>query len=176
MPGIKTHIIQAALSSAALYPFAGTENTAVFGLSVVLIDVDHVVEYVRQTGSPKIWGVFPCCKIVEKNHHRGFYVLNVFHTAEFLLLTGLLGLLHPAFFYVMAGCLWHCALDIFMLIRGNATFVRALSVIEYIIRCRNPRYIVRFHDLLNTDAVTMPTDSWDYSAWIRHWQNCGPFC
>ena len=114
------------------------ENAAVFGLSIVLIDVDHVIEYVRQTGSPKIWGVFPCCQIIENNLHRGFYVLNLFHTVEFLLLIGLLGLLHPVFFYVLAGALWHCALDLFMLARRKFTFIRALSIIEYCIRARNP--------------------------------------
>jgi hypothetical protein len=91
MPGIKTHCVQAVLGSAILYPFAGFENTVVFGLSTVLIDVDHVIEYVRQTGSPKIGGVFPCCQIICSNLHRGFYVLNLFHTIEFLLLLGLLG-------------------------------------------------------------------------------------
>jgi hypothetical protein len=98
MPGIKTHCFQAVLTSAAVYPFAGGENAAVLGLSIVLIDVDHVIEYVRQTGSPKIWGVFPYCNIIENNLQRGFYVLNLFHTIEFMLLLGLLGLLQPVFF------------------------------------------------------------------------------
>ncbi len=176
MPGIKTHIIQAALSSAALYPFAGSENTAVFGLSVVLIDVDHVVEYIRQTGSPKIWGVFPCCQIIENNLHRGFYVLNLFHTIEFLLLLGLLGLLYPVFFYALAGALWHFALDFFMLAKRNFTFMRALSIVEYNIRARKPNIIVRVHDLLHINAVTIPNNSWDYPAWIKHWQRCKPLC
>jgi len=176
MPGIKIHSIQAVLSSAALYPFAGIENAAVFGLSIVLIDVDHVIEYIRQTGSPKIWGVFPYCKIIENNLHRGFYVLNLFHTIEFLLFTGLLGLLWPVFFYVFVGALWHCALDIFMLVRINFTFKRALSILEYVIRVRNPGTIVRMYDLLRIDALTIPNDSWNYPVWIRHWQHSRPFC
>ena len=176
MPGIKTHCVQAALSSAAIYPFAGGGNAAVFGLSIVLIDIDHVIEYVRQTGSSKLWGVFPYCQIIWSNVHRGFYVLNLFHTIEFLLLLGLLGLLHPVFFYLLAGALWHCALDIFMLAKHNFAFIRAFSIIEYKIKGRNPSNILRIQDLLRIDDVTIPDDSWNYPAWIEHWQHCRPLC
>lgn len=176
MPSIKTHIIQSALSTAALYPFVGSENAAAFGLSVVLVDIDHVVEYVRQTGSPKIWGVFPSCHIVANNLHKGFYVFNLCHTIEFMLLIAMLGLLHPVFFYVLAGALWHFIVDMFMLMKSKFTFMRALSVVEYIIRSSNPRYIVRLQDLLRIDAVIPRNDIWNYPAWIRHWQHCRPLC
>jgi hypothetical protein len=176
MPGLQTHCVQAALGSAAVFPFTGFEYAAVFGLSTVLIDVDHVIEYVRQTGSPKLWGVFPCCQIIQNNLHRGFYVFNLFHTAEILLLTGLLGLVHPVFFYVFAGVLWHCALDLFELARKNAPFIRALSIIEYCIRARKPGTLVRVHDLLRINALSIPKDRWNYPAWIRHWQHCRTLC
>ena len=176
MPGIKAHCNQAALSSAAVYPFAGGENAAVFGLSIVFIDVDHVIEYVRQTGSLKIWGVFPCCRIIDNNLHRRFYVLNLFHTIEFLLCIGLLGMLNPVFFYALAGILWHCALDLLMLARRGLIFIRALSIAEYCIRSRNPANIVRIRDFLRMDDLTIPQDSWNYPAWIQHWAHCRPFC
>lgn len=176
MPGIKTHCVQAALSSAAIYPFAGGVNAAAFGLSIVLIDIDHVIEYVRQTGSSKIWGVFPCCQIIMSNVHRGFYVLNLCHTIEFLTVLALLGLVHPVFFYVLAGALWHCALDIFMLARHNFAFIRAFSIFEYRAKGRNPSTILRFQDLLRIDEITIPDDSWNYPAWIEHWQHCKPLC
>jgi hypothetical protein len=176
MPGIKAHCIQAALTSAAVYPFAGGANAAVFGLSIVLIDIDHVIEYVRQTGSPKIWGVFPCCQIIMSNVHRGFYVLNLFHTIEFMLLLGVLGLLQPVLFYILAGLLWHCSLDLFMLARHRFTCIRAFSIVEYCIKSRNPANIVRIRDLLRIDGLTIPQDSWNYPAWIQHWAHCRPFC
>jgi len=176
MPGIKTHCVQAALTGAAVYPFTGAENATVIGLSIVLVDVDHVIEYVRQTGSPKIWGVFPCCHIISNNLKNGFYVLNMFHTIEFMLLTAILGLLHPVFFYMLAGALWHIALDIFMLVSRKLSFVRALSIVEYFIRSRNPKNIVRFQDLLRIEGVAIPQNSWNYPAWIKHWQHCRPFC
>jgi len=176
MPGIKTHCIQAILTSVAIYPFAGSENAAVFGLSIVLIDVDHVIEYVRQTGSPKIWGVFPYCTIIDNNLHRGFYVFNLFHTLEFMLFIGLLGILNPVFFYALAGALWHCALDLFMLARHRFIFIRALSIAEYCIRYRNPKNILRLRDLLRMDGVIIPHDSWNYPSWIQHWVHCRPFC
>ncbi len=176
MPGITTHLAQASLSGAALYPFAGGVNATVFGLSIVLIDLDHVIEYVRQTGSPKIWGVFPCCSIIEHNLSRGFYVFNAFHTIEFFLLIALLGLLHPVFFYISAGMIWHCALDIFVLARKNLTDMRALSIIEYIIRSRNPHYIIRFNDLLRRENIPLPADSPQYRRWLKHWRYCKPLC
>jgi hypothetical protein len=108
--------------------------------------------------------------------HSGFYVLNLFHTIEFLLLLGLLGLLHPVFFYLLAGALWHCALDICMLARHNFTFIRAFSIIEYRIKGRNPSNILRIQDLLRIDDVTIPDDSWNYPAWILHWKHCRPLC
>jgi len=176
MPGITTHCAQAALSSAVIYPFAGGVNAAVFGLAVVLIDLDHVVEYVRQTGSWRFWGVFPCCSFVSNNLSRGFYVLNAFHTLEFLLIVGVLGLLHPSFFYVAAGVLWHFALDLVMLARRKMTSKRALSVVEYMIRSRNPNNIIRFHDLMRRQDVSIPKGRWNYPRWIEHWRHCTPLC
>ncbi len=176
MPGIKTHCVQAALSSAAIYPFAGGANAAAFGMTIVLIDLDHVIEYVRQTGSPKVWGVFPCCDIIHSNLPTGFFVFNAFHTLEVLLLTGLLGLLHPVFFYITAGALWHCALDLYMLARAKKTFRRALSIADYVIRARNPHNIIRFHDLLDRRDMLMPDTGRDHSNWIQHWRRCRPLC
>jgi hypothetical protein len=174
MPGIKTHCVQAALTGAAIAPFTSPVNTAAVCLSIVLIDVDHVIEYVRQTGSFRIWGVFPCCHIIQSNLNRGFFVLNPFHTLEFMLLIATLGLLQPVFFYVLAGALWHLALDLFVLSRRKLPFIRALSIVEYLVRIRNPQNIVRFHDLLCIDGFSLPQDRWNYPFWIRHWQHCRP--
>lgn len=176
MPGIKTHCIQAALTGAAIAPFTNSVNTTAVCLSVVLVDVDHVVEYVRQTGSLRIWGVFPCCHIIHCNLTRGFYVLNLFHTLEFMLLIAALGLLQPVFFYALAGALWHWALDLFVLNKRKLPFARALSIVEYLFRARNPNNIVRFQDLLRIDSLAIPQDSWNYSAWIEHWKHCRPLC
>jgi hypothetical protein len=110
------------------------------------------------------------------NVHRGFYVLNLFHTIEFMLLLGVLGLLQPVFFYVLAGLLWHCSLDLFMLARHRVTCIRAFTIVEYCIKSRNPANIVRISDLLRIDGLTLPQDSWNYPAWIQHWAHCRPFC
>ena len=174
MPGIRTHCVQAALTGAALAPFTSPVNTTAVCLSIVFVDVDHVIEYVRQTGSPRIWGVFPCCQIIQSNLTRGFYVFNPFHTLEFMLLIAALGLLQPVFFFVLTGALWHWALDLFVLNRRKLAFVRALSIVEYLFRARNPKNIVRFHDLLRIDNLSIPQDYWNYPAWIEHWQHCRP--
>ena len=176
MPSFKTHCIQSAVTSTAIYPFIGGQATAIVGISIVMIDVDHVIEYLRQTGSPKIWGVFPYCHIIMNNLKHRFHVLNLFHTIEFMLLIGLLGLLHPLFFFMTAGALCHIALDLLMLYRKNTPFVRALSVVEYFIRARKPKNIVRFNELLRVKGLKLPDDSWNYPDWIKHWQYCTPLC
>ena len=81
MSSLRVHTIQSVATSAVLYPFIG-ENVVPFGLAVVFIDADHVIEYVRDTKSLDIRGVFPCCKLIESNLDKNFLVLNLFHTLE----------------------------------------------------------------------------------------------
>lgn len=59
MSNLKVHTVQSVAASAVLYPVVG-ENAIPFGLAAVLIDLDHVIEYVRNTKSLDIRGVFPC--------------------------------------------------------------------------------------------------------------------
>jgi len=176
MPGIKTHCVQAALTGAAIAPFTSFGNTAAVCLTIIFIDVDHIIDYVRQTGSLRIWGVFPSSHITDSNLHRGYYLMHVFHTLEFMLLLGVLGLLLPVCWYMLGATLWHFALDIFMLKKRRLASIRALSILEYFIRARDPKKIVRFQDLLRIEGVAIPQDSWNYPAWIKHWQHCRPFC
>ena len=170
MSGIREHSVQSMVISAVLYPFIG-ENAVAFGLSVILIDIDHVFDYIRQTRSLKVFGVFPYCKILlNAMKKNGFLVLNIFHTVEFFLLIALLGFLSPVFFYMLAGMLCHMALDIYHLSRSGIVFFRAFSVIEFFIRARNSTYITSFAKLLQRDDVDLSGVK-HFGFWLSHWKD-----
>jgi len=173
MSSIREHSVQSIVTSAALYPLIG-ENAVFFGLSVVFIDMDHVIDYIRQTGSWNIFGVFPYCKILEKNMKKNnFLVLNIFHTAEFFLFVGLLGLVHSVFFYILAGMLYHLALDLYHLKGSGIVFLRVFSIIEFLIRTRNRKYITSFSEILQQNSLDL-TDVKRFNAWFGHWQKINP--
>lgn len=170
MSSMREHTVQSVVTSSVLYPFIG-ENAVAFGLSVVFIDIDHVFDYILQTRSLKVFGVFPYCKILlnamKKNR---FLVLNIFHTVEFFLLIAILGFFNPVFFYMLAGMLCHIALDIYHLSRSNIVFFRAFSIIEFFIRARSNTCITSFAKLLQQDDVDFSGVK-HFSSWLTHWKN-----
>jgi len=173
MSSLKEHTIQSVTTSAVLYPFIGN-NAVTFGLSVIFIDIDHVIEYIRQTGSWRIFGVFPCCQIIENAvKQKCFFVLSPFHTLEFFLLIFFLGRVNPLFYYMLAGMLYHLSLDMYHLARSGILFLRAFSLIEYFIRARQKKYITSFVKLLQQDEVDV-SDVKHFSYWFNHWKNINP--
>jgi hypothetical protein len=84
------HIVQGTVSAAALYPFFGGK-AVLFGLSVILIDLDHVIEYVWDTGDWSLRGFFVYHEVLFRNLQADFLSLNIFHTVEFYLLGAWLG-------------------------------------------------------------------------------------
>ena len=71
MSSLKVHALQGVAITAALYPFIGDQALTV-GLANVFIDVDHVIEYVRDTGSYDVRGVFAYSHLIEKNLDKNF--------------------------------------------------------------------------------------------------------
>jgi hypothetical protein len=55
---LRFHTVQSVATSAILYPFIG-ENVVPFGLAVIFIDLDHIIEYVRDLKTFKPGGVLP---------------------------------------------------------------------------------------------------------------------
>ena len=97
MSSLKVHALQGVATTAALYPFIGDQALTV-GLANVFIDVDHVIEYVRDTGSYDVRGVFAYSHLIEKNLDKNFLVLSAFHTIEFFILLLCLSVLFPPWF------------------------------------------------------------------------------
>ncbi len=167
MSSLKVHTIQSLAASAALYPVMG-ENIIPFGLACIFIDLDHVVQYVHDTRSLRIKGVFPFSRLIESNLDKNFLSLSVFHTIEFFALVFTLGLFHPLFMYVLAGLAFHMSADIMHLKRLNNVFVRAFSLLEYFIRKKNPRNITSIYQLIqhkNLNTTGIP----DIEGWIETW-------
>lgn len=167
MSSLKFHTVQSLTASAVLYPVIG-ENIIPFGLACIFIDLDHVVEYVRDTRSLSLKGVFPFCKLIEINLGKKFLVLSAFHTIEFFALIFTIGLFYPVFMYIFAGMLFHMAADIIYLARLHQICARAYSLVEYIIRKRNPRSITSIHQLIalkNLNTTGIP----DIEDWIEIW-------
>jgi len=144
------------------------ENVIPFGLACIFIDLDHVVEYVRDTKSCNLKGIFPFSKLIEINLDKNFLVLSAFHTIEFFALIFTIGLFYPVFMYVCAGMVLHMAADIIHLGRLHQMFARSFSLTEYIIRKRNPQAITSIYQLIqlkNLNTAGIP----DIKGWIEKW-------
>jgi hypothetical protein len=167
MSSLGVHTVQSIAAGAVLYPFIG-ENVVPFGLAAIFIDLDHVVEYIRQTRSLDVRGVFAFCKLIENNLDKRFLVWNMFHTIEFFGLIVCLATLFPVFYYVLAGCLFHMACDMVHLLREDCFFIRAFSLFEYMYRSRTGRYVLSVRDLVEKhepDISGIP----GVRSWLKKW-------
>jgi len=163
---LRFHTVQSVATSTILYPFIG-ENVIPFGLAVIFIDLDHVIEYVRDLKTFRPWGIFPYNKLIEKNLDKKYLILAMFHTIEFLLLTLVLAGIFPVFKYVFMGLVYHMCADMFHLIRLRYPFARSFSLVEYVYRSRNKSNIVSVRDLVKVEGLC--TDIENYDHWISEW-------
>ena len=127
----KFHAVQGVVSAAVLYPFIGGD-ALLFGLAVFLIDLDHLIPYLRDCKSLSISRFFA--------YHRAvpdipdYLALAWFHTLECMLLLFALGFWHYEFWVVLAACLFHILFDVVKAIQMGKPFIRAFSFVEYAIR------------------------------------------
>ena len=167
MSSLRFHTVQSVATSAILYPFIG-ENVVPFGLAVIFIDLDHVIEYVRDLKTFKPEGFFPYNKFIEKNLDKNFLILAMFHTIEFFLLMLVLAGIFPVFKYVFLGLVYHMCADILYLKKLHHPFARAYSLIEYVFRSQNKSNIVSVRDLIEVEGVCTDIENCDY--WISEWK------
>jgi hypothetical protein len=167
MSSLKIHTVQSLAASAALYPVIG-ENVIPFGLACIFIDLDHIIEYVRDTKSLDIRGVFAFSKLIEKNLGKNLLVLSAFHTIEFFFLVFTLGLFYPVFMYVLAGMAFHMAADLVHIARLNQIFARAFSLVEYLIRKKNPQAITSVYQIIRLENLNTAGIA-GIEGWIARW-------
>jgi hypothetical protein len=168
MSSLKVHTVQSLAASAVLYPVMG-ENVIPFGLACIFIDLDHIIDYVHDTKSFSLMGVFPFSKLLEINLDKNVLVLSAFHTIEFFALIFTLGFFYPVFMYVCAGMVFHMAADLIHLGRQHKIFARAYSLVEYIIRKKTPHTITSVYQLIphkNLNTAGIP----DIECWIEIWR------
>ncbi len=151
----RDHLVQSVVSTVALYPVIGA-GAIPFGLAVILIDLDHCITYLMDTEDRTFRGFFVYYDIILKNIDKDYYGLYLFHTAEFYCIGLLLGRWIPLCNYVIAGCLFHHALDTLAAVRLGNPFVKAFSIIEYFVRRKQHRTSIK--ELLgckgvNTDGI-----------------------
>jgi hypothetical protein len=172
MSRLKTHAIQGAAATAALYPVIG-EHAISFGLATVLIDVDHVFEYVRDTKSFDVRGLFTYCNLVEENLDKNFLVLSAFHTVEFFVLMLCLSALYPGLIYVIAGMALHMVTDLYHIsVTLRRPFARAFSVVEYIYKYRTDQYLTSVKELVQQGNLNVNSTR-NVQHWLRKWNFAG---
>jgi hypothetical protein len=167
MSSPKVHIIQSLTASAVLYPVIGA-NVIPFGLATVLIDIDHVFEYVVDTRSLNILGFFTYSSVVRQNMDKNYLGLNIFHTFEFYFFVLMLATIFPLFYYILSGLLFHHLADQVFLIRIRKPFVRAFFIIEYFIRRRNSEYATSIRDILKNEQINLAGID-NLEKWLVEW-------
>ena len=136
-----THLALGGLAAGALLPALGPEQSLAFWGASVLIDVDHTWHYVEHTGW-RDWSLYRMVAFHYQIHPLVYrpdvLVLNTFHTAEYFLLVCLLAvqLNSSLILAVLWGSLFHALLDDLSLVWLGVPFVRAHSIVEYVIRRR----------------------------------------
>jgi hypothetical protein len=100
-------------------------------LSSFLIDFDHYVCAVKKTGKFSFSSALNYHKELGKKINndkkkgvRKKYDFHLFHTLEFHLLIGILGIFWPAFFFIFIGMVFHSMLDIFYGIQKDVLHTR----------------------------------------------------
>ena len=164
------HIAQGIGSTAVLYPFIG-ENAVVFGLSVILIDIDHIIQYVDDTKNLNPKGFFVYFNVLDnyvknRNIEKDYLCINLFHTIECYLLLLLLAGLFPVLYYVLFGFLFHHLFDQIYMIKNKILYCRAFSILEYFIRKKNK--ITSIHEMLESKQVNI-TEPPDLDKWAIKW-------
>ncbi len=95
-------------------------------LSSFLIDVDHYIcaVYKTRNGNLKMAFVYheKDKRAAEKEYKRGIKRrgdFHFFHTVEFHLLVGILGIFWNVFFYIFIGMIFHSLLDVYDMAKGD---------------------------------------------------------
>jgi len=127
----KFHAAQGAVSAVLLYPFIGSD-ALVFGATVFLIDLDHLIPYLRDCRSLSVSKFFAYHRAVPGIEN--YLALAWFHTLEFFLLIFVLGFWWSTFWVMLAACLFHIIFDMVKALDMGKPYIRAFSFLEYAIR------------------------------------------
>lgn len=132
---LRDHIFVGTVASLLTWPFLGSWGALLFWMGTILIDSDHYIKFVYYTGF-KVFGIGPMFqyheKLFEYRHHPEFLAVELFHTAEFFIIFGIIAFfLAPALIQVFWGCAFHIVVDYIHLRRHGILKTRANSFLEY---------------------------------------------
>lgn len=128
------HLILGALFTFAIWlisPETRFIYLALIFLATILIDFDHYLVAVVRTGKVSLAEAFnyhEMCKIKrEKLHKKGVRKkgdFHIFHTIEFHVLIGILGVFFLPFFYIFLGMVFHSLTDVFYMLHKDIFYGR----------------------------------------------------
>lgn len=135
---LRDHVLIGGMASLMAFPFLGPWGSLAFWLSTILVDLDHYLDFLLRTRfrMPGVGPMFRYHEILfQKKDRPEFLALEIFHTAEFLLLFGLFAFWRGGIFLsIFAGVMFHMLVDLIHLGRYRILTKRAHSLIEYLWR------------------------------------------
>lgn len=139
---LKQHVAATGVVAATMIPYSSSTGILLFVAGGILIDVDHQIFYFVRTGRLDISGMFRYFReVVDQNLASIPYLgICIFHTVDFLLTIALCSLFFPPLRYLLAGLVFHLLLDIVDMTRLKIPFIRSYSIIEHLIRRKQPGY------------------------------------
>jgi len=152
----RDHVLIGGIFALFLMPWLGKTGSFLFWMSTVFVDLDHYIHYLSCTGlkHPGIGSMFRFHEeLFSRRNRPELYILEIFHTVEFLFLLGLLAfawveILIPVFW----GVVFHMAVDVVHLSRHGILDKRPNSFLEYVWRKRK-----MLKDGLNPDDLIRET-------------------
>lgn len=138
---LNQHLAISGVAAALLLPFCSGEDILLFSVGSVLIDVDHYFLYIQRTKRFDIRGMFHWFEELWKIERNIPYVgLCLFHTIDFFLFVAILIPFFPFLSSLLAGLLFHFAIDLIDLKRKDVLFIRPFFLLEHAIRRRKEGY------------------------------------
>ena len=140
----RAHILLGTIFSLIVYlvfPSIGLVGFLIILFSSFLIDVDHYLVYVYNSGKLSLKKSLKWHTEVRKielimhkrgKREKGFF--HILHTIEFHVLLAVLSLFHIYFFYVFIGFIFHSLTDFFDLARNDFIYRRNYSLILWLVR------------------------------------------
>ena len=138
---LSVHMITSIIGMIILYPFIGLHSLWFF-VGGFLIDTDHYLYNIFKFKTLSIKKAYRYY-FYKEGRGTGNFHLHIFHTVEFWLLMIIMAFLtraYPLFFYMFtitfAGMILHVALDFIDLFRKDIIDVRAISILQWLLRTK----------------------------------------
>ncbi len=108
-------------------------NSLYFIVTSILIDIDHMIEYLIKAKDLNIKRMFKFYRrLFEVFSGRYYLGIAVFHTIEFIFIVVIIAFYSKAGIFLLVGLLYHHLLDGIFLQRRRCFFTRSYSIVHYL--------------------------------------------